>query len=145
MKTVIRNYQERDLKDLLIAWEGASRIAHSFMPEDFFDKERYNIPNLYLPNADTWVAVVDDKVVGFIALIENEVGGLFVDPSYHGIGIGRALMNKGQELHGDLEVDVFKKNSIGRRFYDQYGFKFLSEKIWEDTGDIILRLAFSPK
>ena len=145
MEIVIRNYQERDLKDLLIAWERASRIAHSFMPEAFFDEERYNIPHLYLPNADTWVGVVDDKVVGFIALIENEVGGLFVDPSYHGIGIGRALMDKAQELHGDLEVDVFKENSIGRRFYDRYGFKFLNQKIWEDTGDIIFRLAFSPK
>lgn len=143
MKKEIRHYQYRDLADLLTAWDKASRTAHSFMTDEFFDQERHNIPAMYLPNADTWVAVADDKVVGFIALIGNEVGGLFVDPSFHGCGLGKALMYKAQELHGDLVVDVFKENLIGRRFYDSYGFKFLHEKVFEQTGNVILKMAFT--
>jgi putative acetyltransferase len=143
MKKEIRHYQARDLTDLLIAWENASRVAHPFMTDAFFAQERHNIPSLYLPNADTWVAVADEKVVGFIALIGNEVGGLFVDPSFHGCGLGKALMDKAQALHGDLVVEVFKENTIGWRFYDRYGFKFQSEKVFEQTGDIVLRLAFT--
>ena len=104
-------------------------MAHPFMDEAFFEKERYNIPHLYLPNADTWVAELDGIVVGFIALIGNEVGGLFLDPSSHGRGVGKAMMDKAQELHGDLVVEVFKENAIGRRFYEQYGFKLLHEKV----------------
>ena len=144
MNTEVRPYQEQDLDDLLSAWESASRLAHPFMDESFFDKECANIPALYLPNADTWVALKDNKVVGFIALIGNEVGGFFVDASQHGHGLGKALMDKAQALHGDLEVDVFKQNPVGRRFYDNYGFKFIEEKVWADTGDIILRLGYKP-
>lgn len=144
MNTTIRAYQDNDLDDLLIAWEKASRLAHHFMSEEFFEKERRNIPTVYLPNADTWVAVVDNKAVGFIALIGNEVGGFFVDPDFQGSGLGRALMDKVQALQNDLVVEVFKENSVGRRFYVRYGFKIIEEKIWEETGNSLLGMAFTP-
>jgi len=143
MKIEIRHFEKNDLDELLKTWENASRLAHSFMNEEFFDNERHNIPNLYIPNADTWVACCDSKVVGFIALVGNEVGGLFVDPALHGTGIGKSLMDKAQSLHEDLAVDVFKENKIGRRFYDRYGFKFIEEKTWDQTGDLLLRMTFS--
>lgn len=101
MTPQIRPYQGQDLNALLASWERASRLAHGFMPDSFFDQERHNIPNLYLPNADTSVAVLDQRVVGFIALVGNEVGGLFVDPPYHGTGCGKALMDKAQALQGE--------------------------------------------
>lgn len=112
------------------------------MTDTFFAKERENIPNLYLPNTDTWVATVDGKVVGFIALLGNDVGGLFVDPDFHGRRIGKGLMDKAKDLHGDLQVDVFKENVIGRKFYDGYGFQFVKEHLFEETGDLLLKLAF---
>lgn len=145
MNVEIRHYKDDDLEDLLIAWEKASRVAHPFMNDAFIDQERENIPNLYLPNADTWVACANQKVIGFIALIGCEVGGFFVDPDHHGNGAGKMLMDKAQHLHGDLVLDVFKENTLGRRFYDRYGFEFQEEKVWEPTGDLLLRLAFSPE
>ncbi len=144
MNIEIRQYKDDDLEDLLIVWEKASRIAHPFMDDAFFYQERHNIPNLYLPNADTWVACSNHKVIGFIALIGSEVGGFFVDPDHHGKGAGKMLMDKAQDLHADLVLDVFKENGVGRRFYDRYGFEFQEEKVWEPTGDLLLRLAFSP-
>ena len=144
MKHVIRQYEESDLEDVLSSWENASKIAHPFLDEEFLETERHNIPNLYLPNADTWVAEVDGKVLGFISLIGNEVGAIFLDPKSQGIGIGRSLMDKAKEIHGTLEVQVFKDNSIGRKFYDRYGFKYLAESIHEATNQQVLRLKFVP-
>lgn len=140
---IIRQYKDSDLNDVISSWSNASKIAHSFLTEEFLELERYNIPNVYLPNADTWVAQKDGKVIGFIALIGNEVGAIFVQPSFHGKGAGLALMNKAQELHGNLEVEVFKDNLIGRKFYSSYGFEFLLEKYHEQTGRQILRLKFT--
>lgn len=145
MNTIIRLYKNSDLSDLLTVWESATKLAHPFFTESFLEQERYNIPNIYLPNANTWVVVGNNNIVGFIALIGNEVGALFVDPNYHGQGLGTTLMNKAQSLHSTLEVDVFKKNHIGRRFYDHYGFRLQSENIHEDTGNKVLRLLFEPK
>ncbi len=144
MTIEIRPYQSQDLNDLLSSWERASHLAHGFMSKSFFDQERHNIPNLYLPNADTWVAVVEHRVVGFIALIGNEVGGLFVDPQYHGTGCGKALMDKAQALHGGLEVHVFQDNIIGRQFYDRYGFVAVAEEVFEQTSYLILHMVFEP-
>ncbi|MEL7034700.1 MAG: GNAT family N-acetyltransferase [Cyanobacteria bacterium J06592_8] len=124
------------------AWENASKIAHPFLTEEFLERERYNIPNVYLPNADTWVAENEEEVIGFIALIGSEVGAIFVQPCFQGRGVGFALMNKAQELHGNLEVEVFKDNAIGRQFYSSYGFKYLEEKLHEPTGKQLLRLKF---
>ena len=52
-------------------------------------------------------------------------------------------MDKAQALHGDLEVEVFKANSIGRKFYSTYGFEQLEEKSHEPTGQQVLRLRFT--
>ena len=109
----------------------------------FLAQERHNIPNLYLPNAQTWVALDKKRVIGFIALIGNEVGALFVDPEFHGQGFGRALMNKARSIHVTLEVDVFKENNIGRDFYHRYGFNVQAEKVHKETGNKVLRLVFA--
>jgi putative acetyltransferase len=140
----IRQYQISDLGSVLDSWEAATRLAHAFMSEEFIAQERKNVEEVYLPITDTWVAVVDDGVRGFIALIGNEVGALFLQPDFHGNGIGRALMDKARELHGDLEVEVFKTNSIGRKFYSEYGFVFLNETLHKPTNQQVLRLKFSP-
>jgi putative acetyltransferase len=143
MTLAIRQYAAADLRGVLSSWENASKLAHPFLPEEFLDKERYNIPNVYMPNADTWVAEIDGNVIGFIALIGSEVGALFVEPDFHGTGVGRALMDKAQELRGDLEVEVFQSNPIGRKFYSRYGFVLLTETIHEETGNKVLRLKFT--
>ena len=145
MTTIIRQYKESDLDGVMASWESASKIAHPFLLEEFLETERYNIPNVYLPNTDTWVAEVAGKVVGFIALMGNEVGAIFLDPMFQGAGIGRSLMDKAQELHETLEVEVFEANSIGRKFYDRYGFEPLAESIHAPTGQAVLRLKFVSK
>ena len=53
------------------------------------------------------------------------------------------MMDKAQALHGDLEVQVFVKNSIGVDFYFKYGFQLMAEKTHEQTGEQLLRLKFS--
>lgn len=139
----IRQYTESDLHPVLDSWEVATRLAHEFMTDDFIAQERKNVAEIYLPNTDTWVAEVDGEVKGFIALMGNEVGAIFLQPKCHGTGIGKALMDKAQELHGNLEVEVFKENAIGRKFYSKYGFEQLEEKLHEPTGRQILRLKFT--
>ena len=44
------------------------------------DKARHDNPNLYLPNAETWVADCNGTIVGFIALIGNEIGAVVREP-----------------------------------------------------------------
>lgn len=65
MTCTIRPYKETDLNAVLSSWENANKISQSFLTESFVDQVRHDIPNIYLPNADTWVADIDEKTVGF--------------------------------------------------------------------------------
>lgn len=137
---MIRSYDERDVHDLLDVWYRASLVGHPFLPEAFLEKERAEIVERWLPAADTTVYEVDGRVVGFLSLIDNEVGAIFVDPDLHGRGIGRALMDDARERRPYLELTVFEANEVGRRFYETYGFAFVERRVEESTGEPELRL-----
>jgi len=66
---IIRQYRNSDLDDVLSSWENTQTLAHPFLPDAFQKQEKKNIRELYLPNADTWVAELNSHVIGFIALI----------------------------------------------------------------------------
>ncbi|GLX78470.1 acetyltransferase [Thalassotalea insulae] len=143
MTVKIRPYQTSDLTAVLDSWEISTRMAHSFMTDEFIAKERINTAEIYIPNTDIWVAEIDNEVKGFIALMGNEVGAIFLHPKFHGQGIGKKLMDKAQQLHNELQVEVFKVNTIGRNFYKKYGFTLLEEKLHQPTGQMLQRLIYS--
>jgi putative acetyltransferase len=115
-------------------------VAHPFLSDDFLQRERLNIRDVYLPKAETWVWEADGHVVGFMSLLGNEVGGLFVDPDVHRSGIGRALIDHARALRGELEVEVFERNVLGRAFYARLGFELVQKKIDHRTGRGVMRL-----
>ena len=125
---------------MLDAWYSASQVAHPFLSQDFFEQKRRNIRDLYLPYSETSVFDLDGVVVGFMSLIGNEVGGIFVDSAFHRQGIGRALMDHARGIRDELELDVFKDNAVGRSFYEKYGFSQVGEHLHEETGLMQLRL-----
>jgi putative acetyltransferase len=137
---VLRSYEDADLAQVLDVWYRASRIAHAFLPEEFFERERGLIADEWLPIAETTVYVDDGRVVGFLSLVGNDVGAIFVDPDRQGEGIGRALMDAARASRPYLELDVFEANAIGRRFYDAYGFRAIGGSEHEETGERLVRM-----
>ncbi len=139
---MIRPYRDDDLSELLDVWHRASLAAHPFLTEAFFEAERRQIAEVWLPVTETTVFEADGRVVGFLALAGNEVGAIFVDPDYQRLGIGRALMDTARDSRPCLELEVFEANAIGRRFYAAYGFELVDRHIEEATGHPALRLRF---
>ncbi len=140
---MIKTYQPGVDDDAIVdIWLKASRLAHAFLDDDFLTREADNIRNVYLPMADTRTVWADDRLVGFISLLGNQVGGLFLDPDCHGRGLGRALVDDAVARMGTLELDVFVKNDIGRRFYERYGFTEVEQRIDEPTGEPVLHLRY---
>ena len=139
---MIRLYQESDSEDIIDVWYQASLVAHPFLSENFLDEERRKIRHVYLPIAQTWVYEQKGNLVGFISLLDNEVGAIFVLPSWHRRGIGKALMDKACSIHDSVELDVFKSNSIGRAFYSKYGFELIKEFTHDETGEPTIRLRY---
>jgi len=136
----IRNYTIDDDDAIIAVWEAATRLAHPFFTDEFIASERTSIRDVYLPNTVTYVAENDGRITGFLSLIGDEVGAIFVQPEHQGTGLGRALMDRAALGKDALEVEVFEKNQIGRPFYVRYGFEELRRSVHDATGEALLRM-----
>lgn len=139
---MIRSYQPDDEEQVLEVWFAAASLAHPFLTPEFMAEERETIRSVYMPITQTWVYEQAGRVVGFISLLENEVGAIFVAPTFQGRGVGRTLMDWARAQHPVLELEVFAANHLGRAFYDRYGFTYLSQHVHEPTGQMLLRLRY---
>ena len=137
---MIRKHTEQDLEQIINVWDKSSSLAHPFLNSTFVEKVKSDMTNLYIPNSETWVYEIDNSIVGFISMLDNEIGGLFVLPDNHAKGIGTRLVDFIKKEHSDLEVEVFEKNHIGRAFYDKYGFKKIKNYNHKESGNEVLRL-----
>lgn len=86
---MIRKYYPEDTDHLMAIWDKAEALAHPFLSAEVRNQVRQDIQNLYLPNAETWVLAKEGDPIGFIAMINYEIGGRFLDPSLQGRGFGR--------------------------------------------------------
>lgn len=142
---MIREYRESDQDAVVEIWLAASRAAMPFLSETFLREEQEKIRSIWLPTAETWVFEVASTLAGFVSLLGNEVGAIFVHPNFQGRGIGRALMDHAAALRGSLILDVFRENAVGRKFYDRYGFRVDHEHVHERTGLVQMRLVYAPE
>jgi len=138
---MIRPFTQDDTDTVVDIWRAASALAHPFLSRTFIESEARNLRNIYLAFAETWVLEKDGNVVGFVALVENAVAGLFLDPAYHGTGLGHAMIKHAQSARGALTVEVFEKNTIGRKFYASCGFIPERNSVHEPTSERVLHLA----
>ncbi len=119
----IRAYSDAtDRHRLADIWLAASRVGHPFLPEADLLDQQAKVRDIYLPQAENWVVEVDGKPSGFIGLIDDFIGGLFVDPSAHGRGLGQALVRHAAGLKGNLDVEVYAANETAVGFYRRLGF-----------------------
>lgn len=137
---IIRKYITADSETLIDIWQLASALAHPFLSKEFMAQATKDMRNLYLPNAQTWVVEQEGKTAGFISLLNNEIGGLFLEPSFIGQGLGKTLVDHCVSLKGPLIVEVFEDNKIGRKFYDRYGFVETGQYDHEPTGQRVLKM-----
>lgn len=138
---MIRRYTQADTDALVAIWEAANALAHPFLSADFVAQVKDDMRAIYLPNAETWVMEKDGAPVGFISMIDTEIGGLFLDPAHHGQGLGKALIDHVAALKGPLRVDVFAQNAVGRPFYERYGFETRAAYLHGASGHMLIRMA----
>ncbi|WP_106476369.1 GNAT family N-acetyltransferase [Phytohalomonas tamaricis] len=130
----IRAYQQDDQDRLVEIWLAASRVGHPFLGIDELVAKSGELRHVYLPNAENWVAEHDDEIVGFIGMIAGYIGGLFVDPCWHGCGIGRALVMYAYALKGVLTLEVYSANQGAVAFYTRLGFVVTRRRPRDDQG-----------
>jgi GNAT superfamily N-acetyltransferase len=80
---------------------------------------------------DAVVATVDEAVVGFVMVIDDEVDQVYVSADHRGSGVAAALLAEAERLvalngHDQAWLAVVAGNARARRFYERSG--------WADEG-----------
>ncbi|MFC0244799.1 hypothetical protein ACFOLL_07725 [Falsochrobactrum ovis] len=81
---VIRAYEPADKETLSSIWFQASLRVHAFLGEELLFEQKEMVENIFLEQAEIWVALSGGKIIGFIGLLDHFIGGLFVHPKAQG-------------------------------------------------------------
>ena len=125
---------ERDLDRCLAIWRAASEKGHPFLGAKTLEEDAKIVRAVYMPAAEITVVERDDRAIGFVALLDRTVGGLFVDPAVHRVGAGRLLIDAAFRRKGRLDVEVYEANHDARAFYSACGFIEAGRRDTDDRG-----------
>ncbi|MGH1596549.1 GNAT family N-acetyltransferase [Yersinia proxima] len=114
---MIRRAIPADTPRLVDIWEKAVRETHVFLTEADIQFYLPRVRDIYLPALEVWLFENSREAVGLMGLDGNNVEMLFVDPVYHGKGVGKALLSHAHHLKGKLTVDVNEQNPAALAFY----------------------------
>lgn len=109
-------------------WLEGSRLAHSFIPYDFWLGRVEDMRTVYLPNSETYVSDHENEVCGFVSLEDGHLAALFVHPSAQGQGYGKELLSFAQAKRQVLSLCVYSQNHRAVEFYLRAGFRVVDER-----------------
>lgn len=129
---MIRKMKKEDLDSIMQLWLHGNLIAHPFVDPQFWH-ENYDFVSQQILQAEVFVYLKDQNILGFIGLVSDYIAGIFVDPQVQSQGIGQALLNHVKQNHASLILNVYAQNKRAYQFYCQQGFVIVDEKIDNTT------------
>ena len=132
---MIRELKAEQINEIMAIWKKATIDAHKFIPRDYWLKNYNVVKEVYIPMAKTFVYIEEEKIIGFISIIENEfIGALFIDVNYQSMGVGTKLIEFAKEKYNKLSLAVYVENNKAVEFYKRCGFVIESTGANEDSG-----------
>lgn len=133
----IRKFRKDDTKEVaLLVMRTWARFNHSECIRksafqdylDYYDPQKNTVAGVYEKFQRTpifYVATAKNKIIGMIRGRPERIGGLFVDGSQHGKGIGRALMSRFEaearkRKSGEIKV---RSSLYAAPFYQALGYR----------------------
>ena len=123
---MIREYCEDDFDAVTRLWRAARELAFpDFQREKghTFEKDCEYFRNVISQNNDLWVAEVDGRVAGFLAIAGDFVDQLYIHPDFQRRGLGRELLDFAKvRSPAHVWLYTLQVNANGRAFYEKNGF-----------------------
>jgi ribosomal protein S18 acetylase RimI-like enzyme len=126
MKPNIRPYRPEDFDAVTILW----RISREKSLPDFqrvhghfFYEDQWYFREHILPENAVYVAELDGKIAGFMAIKGDFIDHLYIHPDHWRAGLGRAFLDFALTLSPDhLWLYTLQVNTNARAFYEKNGF-----------------------
>lgn len=132
---MIRKFKKEDLDKILNIWLEVNIDAHNFISEQYWSNN-YDMVKEILPQADVFVYEEENKIKGFVGIMDNYIAGIFVLKNMQSKGIGKKLLEYIKNKKTELSLNVYEKNNRAIEFYKKEKFEIVSKKIDENTNEI---------
>ena len=123
---IIREYRGEDFDAVTILWRiSREKSIPEFQLEKghFFFEDRDYFQKHIVKNNQIWVVESQNYPVGFMAMNNDFVDQLYIDPDHQRRGIGRSLLNLAQERSPEhVWLYTLQVNVSARKFYEKNGF-----------------------
>ena len=123
---IIREYRNEDFDAVTILWRiSREKSLPEFQLEKghFFFEDRDYFQKQIVKNNQIWVVESQNYPVGFMAMNNDFVDQLYIDPNHQRRGIGRSLLNLARERSPDhVWLYTLQVNTSAREFYEKNGF-----------------------
>jgi ribosomal protein S18 acetylase RimI-like enzyme len=133
---LIRKYENSDFDQLCHVMDRArmQELKTANMEQVFIQLR--DAPYLgYLLKCKIYVAIKEEKMVGFVGLRPHELSFLYVDPTFQKHGVGKKLMEFAlKQLERPIKLEVFTDNLAAKALYRKYGFRVVKTVVekWSD-------------
>lgn len=126
---LIRRMRPDELGVVVDAWYRSLMGSLAFLrPEQLRSEDEYKgfFRSVVVATRDLWIAELEGRVVGVLALEGHEIDRLYVAPEAQRRQVGTALLAHAQALHPEgLTLVTRQRNSAARQFYERHGFAAL--------------------
>jgi len=123
---IIREYRSEDFDAVTILWRiSREKSIPEFQLEKghFFFEDRDYFQKQIIKNNQIWVVVSQNYPVGFMAMNNDFVDQLYIDPDHQRRGIGRSLLDLARERSPEhVWLYTLQVNASARAFYEKNGF-----------------------
>jgi GNAT superfamily N-acetyltransferase len=122
---LIRPMEPYDTDEAARLWWRSRHADGALLPPAIhtFDEVATWFADVLLPDAQTWVALDDGRIVAVLTLDGDDLDQLYVDPDAQGQGIGSTLVDLAKDLRpGGLALWTFQSNTRAQAFYARHGF-----------------------
>lgn len=126
----IRSALDSDAARLADVYLASRKVLVSFAPLVHSDSDvREWIREVLIPSGRVTVGIIDDHIVGMMAIATDEkdygwIDHLYLDPRLVGKGLGSELLLHGLDnLPRPVRLYTFAENTGACRFYERHGFR----------------------
>ena len=131
---MIKKFEIEDLDEIMNIWLETNISAHGFIKASYW-KENFEMVEEMMMSSEIYLYKEDNKIYGFIGLIDDYIADIFIKDKYQSRGIGKNLLDYVKSNRNRLLLSVYNKNNRAIEFYKREGFIIVKNEIDEANNE----------
>jgi GNAT superfamily N-acetyltransferase len=131
----IEEFRPEHTDELVRMWRESFEFGVGIKDPHPIEEQRQYLLDVVIPNNTIRIALLNGRIVGFIAASLDCLSQLYIRQDFQRRGIGARLLEWAKKQScGSLFLYTFERNAGARAFYERNGFALVSdgfEKNWQ--------------